>query len=219
MVGSFAVGTAAYVAGRDGDGPRSSVAVGGCGRGCGCGCGWCCCGGRFEGGCGSSWRACSVERGAWSVGGLGACRGCEKTARWGRSDAERGCGQAPPTREGVGERGEGRGARARLFHCEPVWPIAGRLEASCLLGWAFAFVGRQKYKSKSTVRRRARQHLLMDAAEKASANQKTHGTGQLTAPQDFVKSHFVTNDFSPDIHVVYTVHGTVGAHTGILCRL
>ena len=112
---------------------------------------------------------------------------------------------------------EGRGAR--LFHCEPVWPIAGRLEASCLLGWAFAFVGRQKYKSKSTVRRRARQHLLMDAAEKASANQKTHGTGQLTAPQDFVKSHFVTNDFSPDIHVVYTVHGTVGAHTGILCRL
>ena len=50
-------------------------------------------------------------RAAWSVGGLGACRGCEKTARWGRSDAERGCGQAPPTREGVGERGEGRGAR------------------------------------------------------------------------------------------------------------
>lgn len=161
--------------------------------------------------------AWSVERG-W-VGCLQRVRedgevgqvGRGARLRAGTADA-RGCG-----REGRGARGEGRGAR--LFHCEPVWPIAGRLEASCLLGWAFAFVGRQKYKSKSTVRRRARQHLLMDAAEKASANQKTHGTGQLTAPQDFVKSHFVTNDFSPDIHVVYTVHGTVGAHTGILCRL
>jgi hypothetical protein len=40
----------------------------------------------------------------------------------------------------------------------------------------------------------------MDAAEKASANQKTHGPGQLTAPQDFIKSHFITNDFSPDIY-------------------
>lgn len=40
----------------------------------------------------------------------------------------------------------------------------------------------------------------MDAAEKASANQKTHGTEQLTAPQDLVKSHFIANDFSPDLY-------------------
>ena len=37
------------------------------------------------------------------------------------------------------------------------------------------------------------------AAEKAIANQKTHGPGQLTALQDFVQSHFITNGFSPDI--------------------
>ena len=102
-------------------------------------------------------RGCRVQGArCWWVGCLQ--RGCEKTARWGRSDAERGCGQAPPTRErGYGREGRG----ARRLHCEPVWPIAACLEALCLLGWAFAFVGRQRYKS--TVRRRARQHLLMAA--------------------------------------------------------
>lgn len=140
---------------------------------------------RFEGGSSWCWRAwvgCLQRVQVQEDGKVGQV-GRGARLRAGTADA-RGC------------RREGRGAR--LFHCEPVWPIAGRLEASCLLGWAFAFVGRHKYKS--TVRRRARQHLSMDAAEKASANQKTHGPGQLTAPQDFVKSHFITNDFSPDIY-------------------
>lgn len=83
MAGCFDVGTAPYSAGWCGGGPRRLCSSRGlCGRS----------------GCGEQ-RGVGGRR-AWA----GCLQRCEKT-RWGTSSAERGCGQAPMSEQGMGDEG------------------------------------------------------------------------------------------------------------------